>query len=149
THFLRCLKSTLVADGTMVADENWARVIDLRFRVSEEHRRLSEAFRPQKNPEMIYALVYQDGLMHACDWLTAQATAGKASHKCYVVSTARHYEKLRGEYLAGKRYVDVAYIEGFLNGLIFGIATKKERRRIPLFFLFGTDEDLTSLSKYR
>jgi hypothetical protein len=148
-NFLKTLKSKLVAEDLMVSDRNWVTVHRLLDKVSREHLQFSRNVSPSINPEAIYALVYQDGLIHACEWLLAQAKAGKASHECYIHSAAAQYEQLRSDFLSAKRFADVAYVEGFLNGLVFAISSHKERRSLPLYFVFGAKEDLTTLLKYK
>jgi hypothetical protein len=132
----------------MIPEDRLKAVLALRDRVVAEHRRLGSHFRGVQTAEMVFSFAYQDGLVHACDWLFTQFMAGQASHKCYLISHLQEYEKLRLERLRRKQYIDVAYIEGFMNGLTYPLLSKSESRHLPLYFLFGVDDTLTSFAKY-
>ena len=48
-------------------------------------------------------------------------------------------------------YEDVAYIEGYINGLTYLIANRDQRelRRIPLYYMFGVHRDIVSLAEFK
>jgi hypothetical protein len=149
THFVRVLKSKLVERDIMIPDERWIQVRALNALFEIEQQKLLNKFPIKKYPETIYPVFYQDGVKHACDVLLSRALSGQSAHKCYIVDMIRTYEGHRKERLKNRNYGDVAYIEGFLNGLFFAVVDDNEREMIPRYFLFGRTGDLPSLGQYK
>lgn len=133
THFIRQLKEILVDDGVMIPDDRWERVLEFRGEIEHCHLFLSSHYSIEKTPEIIYTFAHQDGLMHACDWLLSRAAAGQASHTCFVTQKLQWYEERRKERLQSKQYGEVAYIQGFMDGLLLAIVDEDEFKFCPRF----------------
>ncbi|MEO1496226.1 MAG: SIR2 family protein [Planctomycetota bacterium] len=149
THFLRLLKQRLIETGFMLPDSRWSAVAEIRTLAEDAHRHVLDRYPLSRYPDAIYALSYQDGLMHACDWLIAQAFAGQAAHNCVVRATVPKYLELLDERRKNRNYLDVAYIEGFLNGMKLALTESDGLHQIPLYFSFGTRESLSSKASFR
>lgn len=149
SYFLLKLKEALVDEGVMLPDERWMYTGLLRERVAIEHRRLHHHFRIDRHPEIIFSAFYQDGIMHACDAVVSRAFAGEASHKCFFTQSLKTYRDILDERLRSRMYGDVAYIQGYMNGLLYPALEKEQRERIPLYFLFGRVGEIRSFSQYR
>ena len=149
TFFLGRIKSQLVERKLMIPDSQWLRSILLGELINKEHRCLHEHFRLDENPEMLFSAFYQDGVVHACSAIVQLAFAGKASHQCYISQLLQAYMDLRVERLRNRNYGDVAYIEGYMNGLIYPAMEDTDLRRFPKYFLFGPVGDITSFAQYR
>jgi hypothetical protein len=119
------------------------------LKVNAEHRRLHEAIDTTANPNVIYCASYQDGLAHSFARMLARMRTGQYSHKCDVVQQLEKYQSIRSENLRAGRYVDVAYIEGYMNGLVYLLASDEGRSHLPFYFLYGCSDQPSTFNRYR
>jgi hypothetical protein len=65
------------------------------------------------------------------------------------MSTIDSYERIKKEKLKKKIYHDVAYVEGYIAGLIYLISEDKIRKDLPFYYVFGYKGDIKSLKEYK
>jgi len=147
-HFVSKLKDCLVKRHMMLPDDRFYGISEIFHRLMEAHERLVDNINYETDPEMIFALSYQDGLAHAFEDILETKKSGRFSDIEYVHRMIHSYEILLKRELRARDYYDVAYIEGFMNGLICLLADDKQRRRLPLYYVFGSGDILT-YSQYR
>jgi hypothetical protein len=99
------------------------------------HKVLHERYQPSKTPFMIYTSSYQDGFMQALERTMARAKTGEYSCAGCLVQLIQEYEDIRKEKMKRRKLTDVAYIDGYINGLLFIIATDDERKELPLWYV--------------
>jgi len=149
TFFLATLKAQLVKKKLMLPDERYNGLEKAYERVFEAQNNI---FRidPRRHPENIYSLVYQDGLMHGLEDVIGSRKSGRFSdgHMLMLMHMIQSYEFLRKRYLHAGNYWEVAYIEGFRNGLLYFLSSDKKTPKLPLYYLFGCG-DITNLRDYR
>jgi len=87
--------------------------------------------------------------MHTFERILAKSHAGDYSHKCEVAGQLRKYESIRAQNLRARRYVDVAYIEGYMNGLMYLIADDEGHAQLPFYFIYGLDGQPATLTEYK
>ncbi len=148
TFFLSSLKQQLVSDEQMVADERFDGLEDFERKVRRTHHEVAE-INLLKYPDAVYTLCYQDGLIHALERILALKKTGYYSHACNTAHAIRAYEneilpKKRRE----RRYHDVAYAEGYIDGHYFFIGDDEFRRQIPLYYAFGEQTLVRDLKHY-
>jgi NAD-dependent SIR2 family protein deacetylase len=148
TFFLSALKEHLVAEELMLSDEWQLDAFEALQKVRIEHDKLHSRFDSLKNPEVIYAASYQDGLKHAFEHLLSMADTGKYSSPCGASHSIEAYEDVRKEKLRGKAYADVAYIDGYMNGLIYPLVPDEARSAMPLYYVFGYKGDILTIEEY-
>lgn len=148
THFISVLKEHIGDNGHFIPDDRIQGVADALAQTRLEHTCLFDRYQVQDKPEIIYAASYQDGLMHAFERILSMSHTGEYSHRCDLVAKLRHYEKIKKDNLRRKRYLDVAYIEGYLNGMFFLLLDNKERRRLPFYFVYGKSDQPRTLREY-
>lgn len=136
--FLQQLKQRLVKDGQMLADSRFAGVSTIHSKVVTEHHRVSE-IDIHKYPDVIYTLAHQDGMIHALERIEALRKTGYYSHRCNISNTMLGYEKkLLPEKRRQRKYEDIAYIEGYMDGHLYLLADNKLRRMFPFYFVFDS-----------
>lgn len=140
TYFVEVLKQRLVEDGLMLADDRFSGLESALDIVYEAHEKLHEDFPTRSHPETIYAACYQDGLIHAFEYLLRNSRAGSCSDAGRLHNVIRSYKEIRRVKLSQQKYEDVAYIDGYVRGLDYLLATDEHRQRLPLYYLFGTGE---------
>jgi hypothetical protein len=86
--------------------------------------------------------------MHALDRAQSRARTGEYSHRCALVIKFQQYEQIRKARLRERNYWDVAYTEGYMNGLMLLTADEDLTRAIPTHFLFGTPDQPVTFKAY-
>jgi len=139
-YFVHVLKKHLEKDRCLLPDSRFNGISKILDRVGREQERLFNQFQLKQTPEILFAAAYQDGLMHAFGRILAMAHSGQYSHRCELANQLRKYESIKKDNLRRGRYDDVAYIEGYINGLVYLPLSDKARKAMPLYFNFGMPE---------
>lgn len=148
-HFVQVLKKHFETDGHFLPDARLDTIPLALARARTEHARLHEAFDAIARPEMVYCASYQDGLIHAFERVLSRSHSGEYSHQCEVAAQVQKYESIRRENLRARRYLDVAYIEGYMNGLVYLLADEAGRTHLPFYFVFGLADQPMTLADYK
>lgn len=146
-YLLSRMKERMVDEGVMLCDDIFEAAAMASIRAAREHRRL-EMMNFQEHPMAIYSMVYQDGLKHALDRALTLRKTGEYSHSCNVVNARNTYERKQKEARRQKSYGDVAYLEGYLNGLAYLLIDDEERDLLPFYYLPGCPSDLISNEEF-
>lgn len=149
TYFVSVIKEHLQGNGHYVPDERFDGIYEALDRVHREHERLFASYSPERTPEVIYCAAYQDGLIHAFQRIGDLRATGEYSHRCTVVQKLRNYERILKDNRRAKRYFDVAYIEGYANGLFYFLIDDKDRRALPFFYVYGLADQPTTFARFR
>lgn len=146
-YFIAQVKAHAIAQGALLDDDIFDSAQELLYSVQIEHGLLHDAVRVLDFPEVIYAASYQDGLMHALERAIEMKGSGRYSHRCKVIGVTTAYLKLQKEKLKRGAYEDVAYIEGYINGLTYLLMTKGERGSVcvPMYFMFGAKDEISDV----
>lgn len=149
TFFVSKLKERLVAEGQMLDDSRLDGVERLLEKLKKVHHNKLAKIDTRKFPDNIFGLCYQDGLIDCLERILELAKTGEYSQRERVIKVAKAYEfEIRTKKLAQGRYHDVAYIDGYVNGLIHLLANNEVRRAIPVYYAFGSKTPISSLSHY-
>jgi hypothetical protein len=152
SYFLSLVKRHLLHDEHLMPDSVFDEVESALNRVVVEHHRLHDHFDPHQTPMMIYAAVYQDGLVHAFERITARWKTGEYSHRCRVAQKIQQYEQIRKLHMSNRHYLDAAYAQGYLNGLFWLVMDRRTRAELPCYFNFGptiAEREITTFNGYR
>jgi hypothetical protein len=119
TYFISKVKQRFVTEHQLLDDERFAGVEKLLKRVVHAHHGLS-GIDAREFPDVVFGLSHQDGLIHALERILALKNTGYYSHACNPRNTAELYlRKIRPEKLRRRKYHDVAYVEGYVDGLTY------------------------------
>ncbi|GAC1418693.1 MAG: hypothetical protein NVSMB6_20680 [Burkholderiaceae bacterium] len=149
-YFLSQIKAHAVACGVMLEDEIFGSAFELLKTVFDEHTVLHESAKASDFPEVIYTASYQDGLMHALERAIEMRGSGRYSSRSRIIKAIHEYLKIKKEKLKHGIYEDVAYIEGYINGLTYLSMAGEERNsiRVPTYFLFGANADIYDIQGF-
>ena len=147
-HFVAVIKTHLEQDGCFLSASRLQGVQRILARVAAEHRRLFRHFDLKSTPAIVYAAAYQDGLAHAFERVLTMGHTGQYSHRCELTRQIHKYELIKKNNLQRRRYDDVAYVEGYVNGLFYLLLDDDTRKHLPLYFGFGMPETRT-LNQYK
>jgi len=149
-YFVECVKERAVEAGAMLDDSLYEAAYELLNLVDLQHDLLWDAVKMTDVPEVLFSGVYQDGLRHALERAVTMRGSGEYSHACNLRALVESYLALKKEKLRARNYPDVAYIEGYVNGLIYLLMAPSEREStaIPMYYAFGTSDDLTDIGSF-
>ncbi len=147
TYFIRVLKEQLIKEKQIIDDQRFEGVSLALEKVQMNHYVLSE-IDLKKNPEIIYATSYQDGLIHSFERMLTLKKTGYYSHECNIKKSIEKYHKIRKEKIQKKKYFDVAYIDGYINGLIYLLVNDLARKGIPFYYVFGSKRDILNIKDF-
>lgn len=150
-YFFSLIKSHAIAQGIMLSDQIYLSACDLLDKVMDEHHALHKSFRASRNPEIIYAASYQDGLMHALQRAINLRGTGEYSDRGRLNNLLHNYVEIQREKRRREIYEDVAYIEGYINGLALLLCEDSAKcvSEVPLYFAFGINEEMFSIRDYK
>src|ERR1700722_7989259 len=150
TFFVSKIKERLVADGHMLDDDRLDGVGRLLARLVKIHCSELSKISVRKYPDNIFGLCYQDGLIDCLERILERAKTGEYAQTERVEKLANTYEfKIRPRKLANGRYHDVAYIDGYVNGLVHLLADNEFRKAIPIYYAFGLKGPISDLDHYK
>jgi hypothetical protein len=149
-YFLSELKKQAVTKGLMLDDEIYDAAAALLELVREEHHSVHNAIKALDHPELIYAASYQDGMIHALERAVEMRGTGHYSQQGRILGWITAYSEWQREKLQHGVYEDVAYIEGYVNGLTYLLTDRKQRRklRVPLYYMFGVKLEVVKLTDF-
>ena len=116
SYFFQQVKAHAIADGVMLSDENFIEAEILLDTIRREHHRLHKTIKAIDFPQLIFAATYQDGMMHSLERAIEMRGTGLYSSAHRIRSSVGAYGDIQKEKLSQKRYDDVSYIEGYING---------------------------------
>jgi len=150
-HFLRLVKNELIGWKCWLSDEAYENVSDMWWKVQSTWSRLHDEIDIRVHPIAVMSLSYLDGVKHGLELIEEKKRTGEYSHRCVVIEKLRAYERLISEKRKAKMYADTAYLEGFLNAIIFWLSLGEEdieEPDFPLFFFFGRGEAIESVEQF-
>ncbi|MCK4950623.1 MAG: SIR2 family protein [Gammaproteobacteria bacterium] len=149
-YFIELLKDHAVKQNQLIPDLHFKNVNILLDEVEDEHSLLYERLKNSEYPQVIYAGSYQDGLMHALQRALETRYSGQYSDKCRLISLIESYRDIKSDKLGSKNYSDVAYIEGYINGLFFVLIGSEDwdGDQPPKYFAFGTKDCLHDFDSF-
>lgn len=140
-YFIEHLKNKLVEKGAMLADERFASINNLYFKVRKAHLQIIKFDSFSKYPELVYTASYQDGLMHALERVQSRLNTGEYSDESHLSHMIHSYSRLLKGAIRAKKYFDAAYIEGYTNGLLASVMDSFTNQ-IPIFYLYGYKDEI-------
>jgi hypothetical protein len=144
THFIRAAKKEVFSNVCSIDDEAFYDCMAMLSKLKLEHLWLCDAYSMFERPETIFCASYQDGFLHSFERMKNRRASGEYTDRHRIEAKVATYARMREEYLKSQRYEDVAYIDGYTNGLIFMLMSSAERSLtpVPLYYLYGVKESI-------
>jgi len=148
-YFLQVLIHKLQARGCLISD-NIIGIVKaaLNFTV-RQHILLSNRIKITNYPEVIFCLSYQDGLIRAFERFLHHVQYGESLCESAILNTLKIHKKLLKEKQSRKKWYDVAYLTGYLNGYTFVIADDDVRESFPYYFDLSMHEEFSTFKEYK
>ena len=148
-YFIQVLTHKLELRGCLLSGRITDTVQEELHLMLREHMQLAKKIKFQDQPEMIYCLSYQDGVIHAFEHFLHHVDYGESLCKSKIGSILESYESIIKKKRAKKRWFDVAYLRGYLNGHIFVLLSEEESIHFPRYFDLGLNHELRTFKEYR
>lgn len=143
TYFLETVKERMVEKNCYAPDRTYGHIFSLWLELRDIHSRFVASYKPVDAPQLIFCMVYQDGLMHAFEKIIDQRKTGKYSDLHHVRRQASAYEAMLRDYRRKRDYWETSYFTGYWAGLIHFdmIATlpADDVPQLPMYFHPGVD----------
>ena len=114
TEFMRSLKAHLIEDESLIPDSVLDDVLDVGEEVREA-RELTLEMNWRDNPEIVFSIAYQDGMIHALERIGSQRVTGEYNDSARVQRLIHDYSRLLHRAIEKKRIWDAAYVNGYLS----------------------------------
>jgi hypothetical protein len=149
-HFVDAVRQHAVRARVILAEARYDAARELLKKLRGQHLLLHEAVPWAEAPQVIYAASYQDGLMHALERALHMRSSGEYSSGCRLRAVIATYLGWQRERRKNGIYEDVAYIEGYVNGLrlLLAVGEGAEEVPVPLYFAFGNRGQVWDLEQY-
>lgn len=148
-YFLQALIDKLELRGCLIPDYTIGCVQRELETITKEHIRLSRKINIVHQPEVIYCLSYQDGIIHAFEHFLHHVDYGESLCKSKISSILKAYERIIKEKQSHRKWFDVAYLKGYLNGYIFVLVSKNESGCFPYYLDLSMNNELRTLDQYK
>ena len=148
-YFLQVLTHELELKGCLIPPRNIGAIEKELDLIKREHFRLAKNINLLEQAEVIYCLSYQDGIIHAFEHFLHHVDYGESLCENKIHRVLLTYERLIKEKKAQRKWLDVAYLQGYLNGYLFVLVVKEERKYFPRYLDLSLNNELRTLDEYR
>ena len=148
TNFISVIKQHFIEGKHMLPDEVFEEVSAELTIVRAAHHRLWDEFNIIDTPDILYAASYQDGLIHAFERMLGLHNSGYYSHIANITNAMLGYYELRKAKVQIRKYPDIAYIDGYTNGLLYLLHNHDIREMLPLYYIFGARQQPRSFDEF-
>ncbi|NQU80724.1 MAG: SIR2 family protein [Bacteroidetes bacterium] len=150
TYFIHTLKNILIEEK-MLMDDSIDSYADLMLEVIKDiHFNVMSELKISEYPNVLYIYAYQDGVLDALYRFIKLKCTGDYYNKNNYSIWLHTYNKVRKEKVRSKKYEDVAYIDGYTNGLgIFLVNNIEELKFFPCYYIYGLKKDIKDFNEYK
>ena len=114
-YFIYRLRKAFEKRGCLLPLENLPNVLAIEEHMRDIREKTSRKYRHTRYPEVIYCLSYQDGILHALEYLLNKIKGGPSLCTQYLSGSITTYEELVRKYK--RNWLEHSYLEGYLTGL--------------------------------
>ncbi len=133
TFFIHKLKSDLISEGYLLNPDIGQDIYYMYSLVQTKHEDLVKHIDYINCPQIIYCLSYQDGILHAFERFIQLESTGKYYEPSHISKVIKSYDYLLEQYQKSNLYWDVAYIEGYINALVYMLADDDAKKNFRNF----------------
>jgi hypothetical protein len=137
SHFFSILKKHFEKKGIIIPQKKFDLVYFIQELRQGSHEMVIQEFKSNRCPKLVFCAMYQDGIQHALDYLKFKSKTGESYDSNHLIKSILSYKlNLRKKISKAKNYMDLAYIDGYIEGLSIPIAYDSPEK-FPFFYLFG------------
>lgn len=136
TFFIHSIKKKLIRQKLLLNDDNLGKTTMKEIQRSFIHDKIFDEYLSVTYPSSLYTLAYQDGLKHSFERIIERYKTGEYSNPKNLEEWISGYNSSLSQLYIKNEYLDAAYTEGYLNGLIFLKLKENNRLKFPLYYLY-------------
>lgn len=150
TYFFTKMREVLSERCGIIEENAFDQCDGLLDEVADKHDKTADAFIKTKQPLLIFALSYQDGLIHALQRINRMRQTGEYHSTEAVRARIHGYERRMLELFKKKDFWNAAYAQGYQIGLLY-LLFKSSGKRLPKppLFYAPVESEIRSLSELR
>lgn len=139
-YFISAIRDHLENSKYLIPKVNIENVYFLKTIHSEIHKETCAKLEENKIPNLIYCAFYQDGISHALTYLMYHSQSGKSFYPEKIFNSIDSYLEIRKTKLKAGNYADIAYIDGYIEGLhSILIDNEEDLLDFPFWYLYGAE----------
>ena len=149
THFIDIVKTHMSEKFCFSKDDVFDKIDELLDDFRDMHFDFVKSYHPRRQPHLIFATAYQDGVIHALERIVDRSMTGEFSNLHDVQRRIAGYEAKVAEYRRAKNYWDIAYFRGYQNGLLqFAMMNSDDAEVVPIPECFHPGQDEMYLEEF-
>jgi len=150
TYFIHTLKNILI-EKKVLMDDSIDLYAELMLEIIKDiHVNVMSELKISEYPNVLYTYAYQDGVLDALSRFMKLKCTGDYYNKNNYSIWLHAYNKIRKEKIRSKKYENVAYIDGYINGLgIFLVDNFEELKLFPRYYIYGLKKDIRDFNEYK
>ncbi|MEO7583629.1 MAG: SIR2 family protein [Ferruginibacter sp.] len=137
TFFIASLRMHLEGSNYLISKENIGNIYLAKRLLSIIKIETSKQLEKKKQSNLIYCNFYQDGMKHAFDYLIYHSKSGLSFFAPKLFDSLDAYALLRKDTVKAKNYAEVAYIDGYIEGLKTILYKDEYFKETPYFYIYG------------
>lgn len=137
TFFFSALRKHLEGENYLIAKENIKSIYLARTIIGKLNFKTSDRIYKEKKANLVFCTFYQDGIKHAFDYLLYHSNSGLSFFPPKIFNSIDSYVHRRKEKLKAGNYADVAYIDGYIEGLKSILYKGEHIQDMPFWYLYG------------
>ncbi len=147
-YFLQVLAHKLEIKGCLIPSKTIRLVEEELALMWKEHSRLTKRINLVRQPEGIFCFSYQDGVIHAFEHFLHHVNYGESLCKPRLTRVLDSYKKTIKKKKTQRRWFDVAYLQGYMNGHFFVLADEETNLNFPRYYDLGSGTESQTLGEY-
>lgn len=143
SEFIRKIRDKLIEDKYIFDSRHFYPIVEILLElVIETHHDTCKKLHDEKNPLIVYSILFQDGLIHSLQRMIAKKNTGEYMCPSYLYNSIEIYDGLFEERFKDNNYFDASYVLGYVHGMDFAfylysrlISDEKLTDKISLYYL--------------
>jgi NAD-dependent SIR2 family protein deacetylase len=136
-YFISAIRKHLEGSKLLFPKENISNIYYLKQKHYKIHEETSALISEKRTANSIYCALYQDGISHALSYLMYHADSGLSFYPHKIFNSIDSYNEIRKLKVKAKNYPDVAYIDGYIEGLHTILFEEEDLESFPFWYLYG------------
>lgn len=136
-HFFSVLRKHFENNKIIIPQKDFDLIYFIQELRHGSHEMVIKEFKTNRCSKLVFCAMYQDGIQHALDYLKFKSTSGESYNSNHLIQSLCSYKlNLRKTISKARNYMDLAYIDGYIEGLSIPLAYDSPEK-FPFFYLFG------------
>lgn len=120
SNFIEKIRKQLIEEGFILNSDIIYPMVYATLDIAlKEHKRANERYHKEKNPLLIYSILYQDGIIHSLKRIISRQEIGEYMDPDFISNSIESYYYLFDKYMKENRIFDAPYIMGYAHAMEF------------------------------